>query len=237
MARRLDSRWALAAAVLVGTLLRLVWSADMEYKADEARLWALAFHGAWPWVGDASGVGVPNPGMGIWVFSGLKAVLPVDSPLGLGRAVMALNVLALAGLAVFAMRAIAPERREPWLWATALVALSPPAVLFSRKIWIQSVLPPFVLAALAGWWFRARAAGAFTWGLAGAWLGQIHMSGFFFAAGLAGWTALFARRSARWRWWLAGSVVGALTLLPWLHHVLTHPGGGARSLRHLVDGR
>src|SRR3954451_7566356 len=127
MARRLDARWALAAAVLLGAVLRLLWIADMEYKADEARLCSLASGGAWPWVGDASGVGVPNAGMGIWVFSGLKAVLPVDSPLGLGRAVMALNVLALSGLAVFAVRGVARERREPWIWGTALVALSPPA--------------------------------------------------------------------------------------------------------------
>ena len=56
------------------------------------------------------------------------------------------------------------------------------------------------------------------------------MSGFFFAAGFALWTALFDRRSARWRWWLLGSVLGASTLIPWAVHVLDTSAPPTRSL-------
>jgi hypothetical protein len=57
--------------------------------------------------------------------------------------------------------------------------------------------------------------------MVGAWLGQIQMAGFFFAAGLAGWTWLFDRRGVAWRWWLGGSAVGFAPALPWLWRTLT----------------
>ena len=79
--------------------------------------------------------------------------------------------------------------------------------------------------------------GAFAWGFIGAWLGQIHMSGFFFAAGFFVCTLIFASaETPRWsspehpagprvRWgaWFVGSVLGALPLLPWLEYILDHP--------------
>jgi hypothetical protein len=234
---------ALAAAVLLGVAMRLVWPGDMEFKRDEMFL----FHHAtgphpFPWLGQASGVGPVNPGMGIWVYSLMAKGLHLATsarvtPVGLVHGVMALNVIALVGLAAFARRVVPVGHREPWLWATALVAVNPLAVLFSRKLWIQSVLPPFVIATLLAWWRRRERGGAFAWGLIGAWLGQIHMTGFFFAGGVAAWTALFDRRSVRWRWWLAGSVLGALTLLPWLSHLLSHAGSAKQSLDNLVPPR
>jgi hypothetical protein len=96
------------------------------------------------------------------------------------------------------------------------------------------VLPPFVVVMLVGWWRRGQRGGAFVWGLVGAWLGQIHMTGFFFAAGFTAWTALFERRGTRWRWWFAGSVAGALTLVPWLVHAVSHPGTPLRSWSNLL---
>jgi hypothetical protein len=229
---------ALVAALLLGAILRLAWPGDMEYKGDEMFL----FHHAtgsdpFPWVGQTSGVGTSNPGMGIWVYSSMAKGLQLNSPVQLVRGVMLLNVIALVALAVFALRVVPPRQREPWLWGTALIAVNPLAVLFSRKLWIQSALPPFVIAMLFAWWRRGHRGGAFAWGVLGAWLGQIHMSGFFFAAGFAAWTALYDRRSARWRWWFAGSLLGALTLVPWLVHVLSHEGAPTRSLAHLVEPR
>ena len=229
---------ALAAVVLVGAILRLVWPADMEYKGDEMFL----FHHAtgsdpFPWLGQKSGVGTQNPGMGIWVYSLMAKGLGLTSPLLLVHGVMVLNIIALVALAAFALVVVAPREREPWLWATALVSVNPLAVLFSRKLWIQSVLPPFVMAMLLGWWRRGHRGGAFTWGLVGAWLGQIHMTGFFFAGGFAAWTALFDRRSVRWRWWLAGSVLGALTLVPWLAHTVSHSGTPTRSWSNVLPPR
>jgi hypothetical protein len=226
---------AVAAAVLVGAILRLIWPADMEYKGDERFLFAHATGSdPFPWLGQKSGVGTVNPGMGIWVYSLMAKGLGLASPVQLVRGVMLLNVIALVGLAAFALTIVPARQRETWLWATALVSVNPLAVLFSRKLWIQSVLPPFVVAMLVGWWRRGRRGGAFAWGLVGAWLGQIHMTGFFFAGGFAAWTALCDRRSVRWRWWLAGSVVGALTLVPWLVHTVAHPGKPMRSWSNIL---
>jgi hypothetical protein len=227
---------ALGAVVVLGAVMRLVWPSDMEYKADERYLFGQAT-GAnpFPWVGEASGVGTSNPGMGIWVYSLMVRAFGLDTPVSLVRGVMVLNVIALGALLVFALRVVPARQREPWLWATALLAVSPLAVLFSRKLWIQCVLPPFVMAALLGWWKRATRAGAFGWGLVGAWLGQIHMSGFFLAAGIVLWTALFDRRSVRWRWWLVGSLLGAATLVPWLGHILSTHSSPTRSLLNTVE--
>ncbi len=177
---------ALGATLLLGVILRLVWPSDMEYKGDEMFL----FHHAtgpdpFPWVGQTSGVGTSNPGMGIWVYSLIAKGLQPDSPVQLVRGVMVLNVIALVALAVFALKVVPPRQREPWLWGTALIAVSPLAVMFSRKLWIQSALPPFVIAMLFAWWRRGSRAGALAWGVLGAWLGQIHMTGFFFAGAFA----------------------------------------------------
>ena len=70
-----------------------------------------------------------------------------------------------------------------------------------------------------------RRGGAFAWGLLGTLLGQIHLSGFFYNAGLALWVWLFDRRGVRWRSWLAGNVVGSLPLLPWVARMLTRHVG------------
>jgi hypothetical protein len=227
-------RWsaaALALALLCGTGLRLLWLEDMEYKTDEAymveRLAAVGGSEPWPWLGIASGVHVRNPGMSVWVFlllGKLSGATPAD-PVPLARAVALLNLAALGLLVWFASRWVTAKEREPWLWAAALAAVNPFGVLYHRKIWAQSVLPFFSMLFLMAWWRRGRPWGAFFWGLVGACLGQIHMSGFFFAAAFAAWALLFDRRGARWSAWLGGSLVGALPLVPWLVHLLTEPTG------------
>jgi 4-amino-4-deoxy-L-arabinose transferase-like glycosyltransferase len=211
-------RVVLVAALVAGAILRLVWPSDMEFKLDEQYNVDKVQRDPWTWTGQTSSTGIPNPGMGIWVLAVLGRGLGLSEPVSLAQGVMVLNVLAMLGLAWFAVRVV---RRESWLWATALLAVSPIAVQFSRKIWIQSVLAPFVLVVLVAWWRRSAAGFAFAWGLVGAWLGQIQMAGFFFAAGLAAWTWLFDRRGVRWRWWLAGSGVGLAPAVPWLWDVAT----------------
>jgi hypothetical protein len=112
------------------------------------------------------------------------------------------------------------SNREPWLWATALMAVNPTAIVLSRKIWAQSLLPLLSALAFMAWWARRRWWAAALWGAGGALLGQVHMSGFFFAAGLALWTALFDRRSVNWIAWLVGTLLGSVTLVPWLSAAL-----------------
>jgi hypothetical protein len=81
---------------------------------------------------------------------------------------------------------------------------------------------------LMGYWRRNVILGAFAWGFFGALLGQIHMSGFFYAGAFFLWTVLFdrLRGETRWRAWLAGSLVGAAPLISWVSHLLSRPAGG-----------
>jgi hypothetical protein len=65
------------------------------------------------------------------------------------------------------------------------------------------------------WWHRDRRRGALAWGVLGTCLGQIHVSGFLFAAALAGTTVLAGTRRVRWGWWLAGGVAGSVAMVPW----------------------
>jgi hypothetical protein len=222
--------------VLFGALLRNAWLEDMEWKSDEQRMFDDALRVArgapWPWVGMRSGVGTANPGLSVWIFVALARIGDVETPTGLARAVAVMNTLALALLALFAATRREEGEREAWLWATALACVSPSGVQLQRKIWAQSVLPLLSLATLTAWWHRRRRAGAFGWGLMGACLGQIHMSGFFWAAALAGYTALAERGApredasrTRWGAWLAGSAAGAWPLLPWARLALLQPGG------------
>jgi len=225
-------------ALVAGVTLRLVWVGDMEYKADEAymfhRTQAVGVSEPWPWLGQRSGVGLRNPGLSVWVFVAPARVLGLNNPTAVDRIVEVANIAALAVLVVFALRCVREREREPWLWATALMAVSPTGIVLSRKIWAQSLLPLFSALAFMAWWSRRKRWAAFLWGLSGTLLGQVHMSGFFFAAGLALWTALFDRRSVRWTAWLAGTLLGSVTLGPWLYWALGHTEASHRSVANVL---
>jgi hypothetical protein len=222
-----ERAWAigLAAVIAAGIAFRLVWLDDVEYKADE--VWTLqhvqAFWrtGELPLVGMPASVGTPNAGLSIWVFIALSALVPIDTPLPLTRAVELMNVAAILLLLGFVLRGVARREREPWLWSVALASVNPFAVGFSRKIWPPDLLLLFTVSMLAGWWHRRRWWGGFLWGVLGALLGQIQLVGFLFAAMFVLCTVLLDRRSVRWVAWFAGSVLGSLPMLPWLAELLT----------------
>src|SRR5262249_23742786 len=180
-------------ALLAGASLRLIWPEDIEYKADEAWTFQHSRDAALPWLGMPSSVDIPNPGMSVWVFVLLQRLSGAADPPALARAVQLVNAAALVLLVCFAFPHVLRGEREPWLWAAALVAVNPLAVLFHRKIWPPCVLPLLTLAMLYGWWYRRRRGPAFVWGLVGVCLGQIHMAGFFFATRFVLWALLFDR--------------------------------------------
>jgi len=201
----------------------------MEYKGDERWMFEHALRipalEPWPALGMPSGVGLRNPGLSVSLFAALARITGARDPLSLCRAVVALNGLAFVLLFLAAWRLLPVRRREAWGWALALAAVSPISVLLQRKIWAQSVLPVFCAGFLVGWLRRERWWGAALWGLAGALLGQIHMSGFFLAAAFllceVGLGRLRrARVATRWPAWLAGTLAGAWPLLPWVRYVL-----------------
>ncbi len=234
----------LAGVVIVGALLRLVWVGDIEYKSDEAwtykQVQSIRGGQPLPWLGMGSSQGPRNPGLSLWVFVGLAEVADIHDPMDLARAVQIANIAALAGLMVLALLVVPAGEREVWLWAIALVAVNPLAVLAQRKIWPPSIFPPVVTLFLLCWWYRDRRWAAFGWGLVGVCLGQIHIPAFFFAGGFVLWSALFDRRRPAWRAWLLGSLLGALPLIPWLHYLATEavlrprqPGAWS----HIIDGK
>jgi hypothetical protein len=228
--RRWD-RWAWL-FLLLGTVLRLIWPLDMEWKFDEKWMFAKGVaiaegRDAWPWVGMPSGVGLRNPGMSIWPFALIAYVF--DTPIGMNFVIQVINALGLWALALWVQRAWPREQRALGLWGIALYAVTPLAVLFSRKIWAQDVLIVLIVPWLWGHSKRQTPGGAALWGFFGALLGQIHMSGFFAAAALLIVTC--AQHRLRWHvvGWLVGSVLGSLTLLPWIQYVFSPE---ARSASH-----
>jgi hypothetical protein len=229
--------------LIAGSLLRVCWPLDMEWKFDEKWMWNEAERIArgevpWPTLGMPSGVGLENPGLSIWPFAALAYV--ARSPIAMTEAVQWLNVVALWGFALWTLRCWPEEERALGLWGVALFAVSPLPVLFSRKIWAQDLLVLFVLPWLWTHSRRERRWYAFGFGLFGALLGQVHMSGFFAAASLLIAGLYFEPRRLRLIPWLLGSALGALLLVPWLHMLLgPHPPAatsGSFSLRFFSEG-
>ncbi|MFL5320168.1 MAG: hypothetical protein ACJ790_10975 [Myxococcaceae bacterium] len=223
----------------LGAALRLSFPDDIEYKADERFMFEAAQHVGrtepWPTVGMPSGASLRNPPLSIWAFVVLARVVHADTPPELARVVAVLNLFALIAFALFAWFRLESEWRAPWLFALGLLAVNPAAVQLERKIWAQCLLPPLVAATLWAWSSRRRWAGAIGWGFVGALLGQIHMSGFFFAPALLIWTWLFdpLRKGVKWAGWFAGSVLGAIPLLPWLSAIGRGESGGASGFHPL----
>jgi hypothetical protein len=217
-------------AIGLGCVLRLIWAEDMEWKADEIWMFEQARsivlgNSPWPAVGMLNSAGFVNPGMSLWAFVPMAGS---PDPLVMVRWVMALNIGAIGAFVAFILRWIPQAQQWTWLWGMAIASVNPMAILFSRKIWAQNILPPFCFLIFLGHQFRSRAWGAFLWGFVGAIVGQVHMSGFFFQPVWVAWT-LWADRSetgktgkTRWTSFTIGSAIGGLPLLPWVYYLVTH---------------
>jgi 4-amino-4-deoxy-L-arabinose transferase-like glycosyltransferase len=139
--------WALALVVLIAAVLRLGNPGITEFFHDEAMLSMLAQDMAagktFPTEGILSSVGIPNPPTSVYVMW-----LPykfTDDPLVATLYVAALNVIGVGLLWLIAHRYLGNIAA---LTAGLVYAVNPWAVLYSRKIWAQDFLTPFLLAAL-----------------------------------------------------------------------------------------
>ena len=194
-----SSRWPLFLSIawICGLVLRVIYTEDMEYKEDEEynfiQSQKIGTTDPWPWFGIPSGVYLVNPGMSIWVFAGLAKLFHAHTPLELAHAVQIFALLGMTLVIPFAQRFVEPESRKYWNWALALSLVNPFLMLYQRKLWPEPFLPFFTMLTLMGWWRRSSTLGAILWGMVGAWLGQIHMSGFFFSGALFLWTFLFGK--------------------------------------------
>jgi hypothetical protein len=194
----------------------------MEWKKDEQWSYRMSQEVGrtrpWPWVGMPTSLGFPNPGLSVWVFVPIGRM--AHRPTSMARVIVLLNMVGLIGFAGAVRAYLPPREREPWLWGLALQAVSPFAIRLSRKIWPPSLLTPLLLLLWISHQHRQSRWGAFTWGLVGAVIGQVHLSGWFVAMGLGLGTVVAERRrilqrSRYWHIWLLGTVLGLISALPW----------------------
>ncbi len=210
---------ALLALLLLAGAARLARPDLTEFKADEGRLLSLALttsDGDIVPRGIASSVGFPNAPMSVWLYALPLTLWPHAYAATLFTGL--LNTLAVAGVYWLARRTWGVPAA---LAAALLLATGPWAIVFSRKIWAQNLLPLFAV----GWGIGAVL--AFVEGrrpfvalhvLCLAVAVQIHPA----AIGLAPATLLFLivfRRRVAWGWLLAGGALGALTAVPYLAHL------------------
>ena len=139
------SEWlALAAILVLAAVLRLGMLGAVEFKRDEANLSRLALDMArgetFPLLGIVSSVGVPNAPFSVYVI--VPPFLLSSDPMLATGYVALLNVIAVLLAYALARRYYGPFAA---VIAGVCFAASPWAVIFSRKIWAQDILPLFIL--------------------------------------------------------------------------------------------
>ncbi len=225
--------------LIAGSILRLVWVQDMEWKSEEQWMFDRAREIATgiaplPISGMQSSVRVPNPGISVWCFALIAKF--ADTPIAMVRWIQWFNILTIWAFCVFIFWQISKSQRGPWLWGMAIASVNPIAILFSRKIWTPDIIAPFCFLIFLGYWFRKRFWGSFLWGFSAIVMGQIQMGGFFVALGLLFWTLWHDYRAKSWHkapWlgWLLGTAIGSIPLIPWVITVLLpNMGGYTRSI-------
>lgn len=212
------SRLALIVVFLLAAYLRLNHLEWTEFKLDEAHLSQLAYdmarHGQIPLTGIGSSVGIVNPPLAAWLLAIPYSVS--DSPIVATGFIAVLNVLAV--LACYGLARKAFESNGATLIATLLFAVSPWAVIHSRKVWAQDLLPPFVI--LWAWFgYRAFIEGK-RWSLIGHSLMlvaaiQLHYSALYLIPVSAVWFIAFVKR-VKWQIASVALLLGAAAFAPFL---------------------
>jgi 4-amino-4-deoxy-L-arabinose transferase-like glycosyltransferase len=163
----------------LAAFLRLWDLSATEFKFDEARVANLAAQfvdtGIPPLRGMGSSTGIDNPPLAVYLI-GVPSLLSRD-PLLVTAFVALLNVAAVWGCYAFGRRYWGASAG---LLAALLLAASPWAVFYSRKVWAQDLLPPFVLlfmALLYAWLVDGR-----RWALTGAIVALAALTQIHFAA-------------------------------------------------------
>ncbi|MBS3915666.1 MAG: hypothetical protein KG003_14320 [Bacteroidetes bacterium] len=220
---------------LVIFAIRFAWPADMEYKADEKLMVSMANTsietGELPAIGMKSGIGLENAGFSAWPFV-LFAWIS-NNPLHMAMMVMVLNFLALLLMAHCAN--LAEKDSYTYKMGVLLAGVNLMAVLFSRKIWAQDLLPVFTSCI---WYFYLKRNSfllvIFT-GIFFALAGQLHLSGFFYAAGFFLSAIIFKKYS--WKQiglMLLGFAIGLIPALLWIKDLLLHTTSSDASLSNII---
>ncbi len=207
--------WGIGLILLLAAILRMGLPGLTEFKADEARLFTLALEmvetRTLAMRGIDSSVGFPNAPMSVWLYA---------LPLFLWRHIYAatlftglLNTVAVAICYGFARRYWGARAAAI---AALLFAVSPWAVLFSRKIWAQNLLPFFVIlwgvSAVYGF-IEGRSKFVAAHLLLLSVVVQIHFAGISLIPVTIILILLFWRR-INWKSLFLGAVLGILTAAP-----------------------
>ena len=231
----------LSAILVVAAILRMGWPGMSEFKADEARLLALALDMAegqgLALRGIGSSVGFPNFPMSVWLYA-----LPLLLWPHVYAATLFTGLLSTATVA-----ACYWLTRRYWgvvaaLTAALFLAASPWAVIYSRKIWAQNLLPLFVMGWVIGavlTYVERRPKFLLLHLLCLAIAVQIHLAAVALLPVTAVFLLLFRRRVA-WRWLLAGSGLALATAVPFVIYLgqnrgLLARGGGLASSQGVVS--
>jgi len=227
---------AVVAVMLLAATLRVGWPGLTEFKFSEARLEALALEitreGRLPLVGVPSSAGVDHSPISVYLYAPafLLATNPIPATVYGGL----VNVLVVA-LCWRAGRRWPGGSARAAFAAALLLAVSPWATLFGRKIWQIAFVPALALAFTA-WAVDSLVLGR-RWRLcasvtAYAILAQVHPSAVSLAPAFLLWLFLCWRRNLALPL-LAGVVLGTCTGIPFVLHQAQTGWGIVDSLQGL----
>jgi hypothetical protein len=214
---------AVTLVLLLAAYLRLNHLDWTEFKRDEASLSQIAFAmartGEIPLRSIGASTGVVNLPLAAWLLAIPYAVS--GSPIVATAFLAGLNVLAVAGCYAMSrswFKSWSDQYVPGALAAALLFAVAPWAIVYSRKLWANDLLPLFVVgwawtgwltfARRKPWWLIAHAA------LLGACV-QLHYSALILAPVSVVWFIAFIRRVS-WRAVLIAAVVFVLLFAPFL---------------------
>lgn len=233
------AEWLMLAGLLVAALWLRLWRLDLvEFKGDEAIAAQLALQwfrgGPLPQTGLMSSVGVMNPPFFIYFVMPLFR-LSAD-PAAIAVMLTIQNVLAVALCWYVGRRYIGSVAG---LIAAAMFAVSPWAVVYSRKIWAIDIEP--LLMVLLWWSLMALTIGRKPKAIAGVLficgcLCQNHFPGFAISAAVLA-MLLLLRPRINW-WWATGAVVASVILvIPYLRYQTSHDWADFRQALKTIGGQ
>lgn len=236
MNRKLE--WTLILAILgLAALLRMSWPGLTEFKQDEARIYKLALDlvefRAWPVRGIDYSVGLPSSPITIYLYA--LPLLFWRSPLASTLFVGLLNTLSVA-VAYGMVRRYWGVRAG--LWAALLYAVAVWAIVFSRKLWSNNLLPIFISGYLASG-LLAFVEGRTRWLIAHLALWSVAVQLHISAIAYAPVTALLLwvyRRRLNWRGLAYAVFAAGLLALPYGLFLLTRVSDLSRWLASAPTG-
>lgn len=202
--------WEIYPILALATFLRFYQWPMTQFDADQAVIYGLArnalVHGLIPITTNTASIGIMNPPATVYLLM-LGAVFSANPYAGF-ILVGLFNVFAVLLTYVIARRYFG---RTVGTFAALFYAVALRTVIYSRFIWNQNMLAPFVLLFLLAllWGVMERRRGwlapaVLLWG----WMIQLHGSAIFLAIPLA-FACVLAFKTLRWRdiWWSVGLLV------------------------------